>query len=68
MIKLTNVRALGRYKAPGKDKPVNVYTGRRAERGTDHKFYLYRSKRQFISDAEWSQWTKVGELHDRIKV
>lgn len=59
-MKLTNTRLLGRYKKKPDSTPVNVYKGRRAERGTDVYYYLFRQSRVLISDTEFhSEWVKV---------
>lgn len=61
-MKLRNIRNMGRYINPETGKPVNVKTGNRASRGTDHLFFLRSGKRVFISDVEfWSKktWERV---------
>jgi hypothetical protein len=60
-MKLSNIRSVGRYKNVATDKEVNVKQGRNLQRGTDHLFYLYRGKRQFISDRDFygGMWVKI---------
>lgn len=52
-MKLTNIKNLGRYKNPSTGRYVNVKKGKRVGRSTDHYFYLYKGKRQFINDSDF---------------
>lgn len=58
-MKLTNIRAIGRYINPETNRAVNVKNGRRAGRSVDVKFYLHMGKRIFISDCNWNKWKEV---------
>ena len=59
-MRLRNIRPLGRYENNETGKAYNVKTGRRVGRSTDHIFYLYRQKRQYINDADfYSNYTKL---------
>lgn len=53
MKRLTNIRPMGRFKNETTGQTYNVKKGRDPKRGTDHYFYLYRGKRQYIDDAEY---------------
>ena len=53
MVKLSNIRSLGRYRNVETGKECNVKKGRNMQRGTEVLFYLYRGQRQFISDADF---------------
>lgn len=53
MTRLTNIRELGRFRNKQTGAEYNVKKGRNMQRGTDLIFYLYRNKRQFISDADF---------------
>lgn len=58
--KLSNIRALGRYKNIETGKEYNIKKGRNPQRGTTLIFYLYRGTRQFISDRDfYSIYKKV---------
>jgi len=60
MTKLSNIRELGRYKNIETGSEYNIKKGRNMQRGTDLIFYLYRGKRQFISDRDfYSIYEKV---------
>jgi len=61
MTRLTNIRGVGRYRNVDTGKEVNVKTGRNLQRGTDLLFYLYRGKRQYISDRDFygGMWVKI---------
>jgi hypothetical protein len=60
MTKLSNIRKLGRYKNTETGSEYNIKKGRNMQRGTDLIFYLYRGKRQFISDRDfYSIYEKV---------
>ncbi|URC22765.1 hypothetical protein KASHIRA_01910 [Serratia phage vB_SmaM-Kashira] len=60
MSKLTNVRPLGRFTNPATGQTVNIHKGRNPQRGTEHRFYLYRGKRIFISETEYHAfWERV---------
>jgi hypothetical protein len=62
MTKLSNIRDLGRYRNTETGKECNVKKGRNMQRGTDLIFYLYRNKRQFISDRDfYSIYKRVEE-------
>lgn len=52
-MKLCNIKPLGRYKNTITNQEYNVKTGYRKDRGTDHKFYLYRGARVYISDSDF---------------
>ena len=59
-MKLCNIRSIGRYINNNTKKEYNVKTGYRKQRGTSHKFYLYRGKRVFINDMDfYHNHTKV---------
>ncbi len=57
-MKLTGIRRIGRYKSPSGGE-VNVYRGRRVGRSVDILYYLYRGKRNYISDVEFSEWVQI---------
>lgn len=61
MTKLTNIRSVGRYRNVATDKEANLKIGRNLQRGTDLLFYLYRGKRQYISDRDFygGMWVKT---------
>lgn len=63
-VKLSNVRELGRFKNVETGKEYNLKKGRNNQRGVDVIFYLYRGKRQVISDRDfYSIYEKaVGEV------
>ena len=52
-MKLTRCRKLGRYVNPETGRAVTVWTGFNPQRGTDHKYYLFRYKRMWISDRDF---------------
>ena len=59
-MKLTNIRDLGRYKNKVNSKEYNIKIGKQVGRSTDHIFYLYRNKRQHISDKDfYDNYTKI---------
>lgn len=59
MTKLSNIRELGRYKNTQTNKEYNIKKGTNKQRGTDIIFYLYRGKKQVISDMDfYSIYTK----------
>lgn len=59
MIRLSNIRHVGRYLNPNTGTYVNVKKGTNKQRGTDHYFYLYMNKRQYIGDADFfNNWKK----------
>ena len=61
-MKLKNIRPVGRYLNNETGKTYNVKKGRRVGRSTDHYFYLYRNKRQYINDADfYNNYTKIEE-------
>ena len=53
MTRLTNITNLGRYVNTETGHEYNLKKGRNKQRGTDLIFYLYRGKRQFISDKDF---------------
>ncbi len=53
MARLSNIRPLGRYKNTETGKEYNIKKGRNNARGVDIIFYLYRNKRQVISDRDF---------------
>ena len=58
-MKLTNLRNLGRYINPETKCPVNVHKGQKKGYSVEVLFYLYRGKRQFISDRDfYDKWVK----------
>lgn len=60
MGRLSNIRELGRYRNTVTGKEYNIKKGRNKERKTDLIFYLYRNKREFISDLDfYSNYEKV---------
>ena len=60
MERLSNIRELGRYKNVKTGKEYNIKKGRNKQCGTDVIFYLYRCKREFISDSDfYSIYKKV---------
>lgn len=52
-MKLTDIKELGRYKNTITGKSYNLKRGRNSQRGVDVVFYLYRGKRQVISDYDF---------------
>lgn len=50
--KLSNIRALGRYKNIETGKEYNIHKGRNPQRGS-LIFYLYRGTRMFINDMDF---------------
>ncbi|WOL24269.1 hypothetical protein fHeYen801_059 [Yersinia phage fHe-Yen8-01] len=60
-MKLTAIRQIARYLHVPTGREVNVKTGRNAQRGTDHYFYLRSGVRVYITDAEFHSplWEKV---------
>lgn len=52
-MKLTDIKELGRYKNTITGKSYNLKRGRNSQRGVDVVFYLYRGKRQIISDYDF---------------
>lgn len=61
-MKLTNIRHLGRFKNIITNKYYNIKTGYRTQRGTDHKFYLYRGERIYLSDRQfYDEYEKINE-------
>ena len=61
MVKLSNIRDLGRFKNTETLKEYNLKKGKNLQRGTDHIFYLYRGKRMFITDRDF-----YSELYSRV--
>lgn len=60
-MRLSNIKSLGRYRNAITGKEYNMKTGYRKERGTDHKFYLYRGSRVYLSDREfYDDYEKVS--------
>lgn len=53
MTKLNNIRELGRYKNIETGNEYNIKKGTNKKSGTDLIFYLYRGKKQFISDMDF---------------
>ena len=53
MTRLSNIINLGRYKNTETGSEYNIKKGSNKQRGTDLLFYLYRNKRQFISDRDF---------------
>lgn len=53
MAKLLNIMPLGRYKNTITGKEYNVKKGRNMQRGTDVIFYLFKGKREIITDADF---------------
>jgi hypothetical protein len=61
-MKLTNCKIVGRFTRPDGSQ-VNVHKGRYVGRSTDHLFWLYRNKRQFINENEFRRsWKLVSTL------
>ena len=52
-MKLTDIKELGRYKNTITGKCYNLKRGRNTQKGVDVVFYLYRGKRQIISDYDF---------------
>ena len=52
-MKLSNIKPLGRYKNIETGKEYNFKRGTNKQRGTDHIFYLYMGKRQFVSEKDF---------------
>lgn len=52
-MKLTDIKELGRYKNTITGKSYNLKRGRNTQKGVDVVFYLYRGKRQIISDYDF---------------
>lgn len=53
MTKLSYIRELGRYKNIETEKEYNIKKGTNKQRGTDVIYYLFRGKRQFVSDKDF---------------
>ena len=53
IMKLTNIRKVGRFKNLKTGQEYNVHKGQRVGRSTTHYFYLYRNKRVLIQDNEY---------------
>ena len=67
-MRLKNCRLVGRYREVATGRECNVHKGTRAERGTDHYFYLLRQKRVFISAANMGKdWVLVGARPPALK-
>lgn len=59
-MKLSNIRPVARMKNAETGQEVNMKKGRRAERGTDHYFYLLCGSRVLVSDFDISnKWKRV---------
>jgi hypothetical protein len=56
---ITEIKEMGRYRLPSGQK-VNIKRGRKKGYGVDVYFYLYRGKRQFVSDAIFFSSTKIS--------
>ena len=64
-MKLTRLRQLGRFKNPDTGRFVNVHKGDRVGYGDAWYFYLFRGKRQFISEKDFfDRWKKSKENAD----
>ena len=58
--RLSNITELGRYRDVETGKEYNVKKATNKQRGIDVLFYLYRGKRQFISDRDfYSNYKKI---------
>lgn len=58
--RLTNLRPLGRFTNKETGQTVNIHKGRNPQRGTEHRFYLYKGKRVFISEFDYGKlWERV---------
>lgn len=53
MLRLTNIRTVGRYRNTETLKEYNVKIGRKKGYGIDILFYLYRGKRVIIQDIDF---------------
>ena len=58
-MRLTNCTFQGRFKLEN-GKKVNVYKGRKIGYNYDVLYYLYRGKRNIISDFEFSKAVEVS--------
>ena len=52
MIRLTRIRALGRFRNATTGQIVNIRKGTRVGYGTDHYYYTFRSARILLNDAD----------------
>lgn len=52
-MRLSRDKSLGRYRHKETGREFNVKTGRQIGRSVDVMFYLYRNKRQILSDREF---------------
>lgn len=60
IIKLRNIRPLGRYINPETGRAVSVKKGDRPGYGTTHHFYLFRYEKVLISQKDfYDNWKKV---------
>ncbi len=58
--KLANIRKLGRYQNNDSGRCVNIHIGRKVGYGVDVLFWLYRGKRNFISDRDFHDgWEQI---------
>lgn len=53
MARLTNIKAVGRFKNTDNGKVVNVKKGRKVGYGTTILFYLHMGSRVYISDRDF---------------
>jgi len=62
MLRLTNIRKLGRYQNNLDNRKLNIYKGRKKGRSIDVIYYLYRGKRILINDSDFYQnYEKIKE-------
>lgn len=60
MTKLSNIKDLGRFEHIETGKQYNLKKGRNLQRGIDLIFYLFRGKRQILTDMEfYNKYKKV---------
>lgn len=53
LMKLRNVRSIGRYKNTETSKEYNIKKGTKVGRSTTHYYYLYRGSRILINDKDF---------------
>jgi len=64
-MKLSNIKELGRYINTETGKEYSLKKGTNKQRGTDHVFYLYRGRKQIISDLDY--FSKYKKLRKHIQ-
>lgn len=61
-MKLTNIKAVGRYTNPETGRPVNVKKGYKPGKSFDIYFFLRSGVRVYISEADFYQQWRKGEV------